>query len=79
MAKILSKIKKKSINDKELKWFRNLLQRVLNGQVPINNIRATYKGKSEWIKVSFWSEVIRKDKEGKENGSSKATKTNSKF
>ena len=79
MAKILSKIKKKSINDKELKWFRNLLQRVLNGQVPINNIRATYKGKSEWIKVSFWGRVIRKDKEEKENGDSETKRPNDKL
>lgn len=71
MAKLITKARNKTIKDKELKWFKNLIYRIVDGKTKIDNVRASYKGKSEWIKVSFWCKVIRKDKEEKENGNDK--------
>lgn len=77
MAGTLGKKKGKiTIKDKELKWFRVILEKILKGELLFDNIRASYKGKSEWVKVSFWCKVLRMDKEELKDGSIKATKTN---
>jgi len=67
-----------NINDKGMEWFRNGLSGVLKGTIPVNNIRATYKGKGEWVKISFWIQAKRIDKEEeKKDGNSKAKGTGS--
>lgn len=78
MAKILQKKKRESlkVSDKELGWFRNVLKSIAEKGTPVNNVRLTYQGKSEWVKVSFWCKVIRIDKEEKENGDIKAKRPN---
>jgi hypothetical protein len=62
MAKLITKTKDKTIKAKELKWFRTLLQKIGRGETPIDNVRVSYKGKSDWVKVSFWCKVKRIDK-----------------
>ena len=81
MSGTLGKVKGKNltIKSKELKWFRVILERALKGDIPLDNVRASYKGKSEWIKVTFWCKVLRIDKEELKNGSSKAKKSNDKL
>ena len=79
MSGTLGKLKGKNltIKSKELKWFRMILEKILKGELSFDNIRASYKGKSEWVKVSFWCKVLRMDKEELKNGEIKATKANS--
>jgi len=79
MSGTLGKIsgKKLAISNKELKWFRLILEKILKGEIEFDNVRASYKGKSEWVKVTFWSKVLRLNKEELEDGSSKAKESGS--
>jgi len=74
MSGTLGKVKGKNltIKNKELKWFRVILEKTLEGEIPLDNVRASFKGKSEWVKVSFWCKVLKLDKEELEDGDSKA-------
>ena len=81
MSGTLGKMKGKnlSIKNKDLKWFRVILEKILNGDLPLDNIRASYKGKNEWVKVSFWCKVLRLDKEELKNGEIRVNESNGKL
>ena len=80
MSGTLGKKKGKiTIKDKDVKWFRVILEKVLKSDLPFDNVRVSYKGKSEWVKVSFWCKVLRLDKEEIENGEVRANESNGKL
>ena len=74
MSGTLGKVKGKNltIKSKEAKWFKAILEKVLNGTLPFDNARASYKSNSEWVKVTFWGKILKLKKEELEDGSSKA-------
>ena len=74
MSGTLGKIKGKNpaIKNKELRWFKIILEKLLKGELGFNNVRASFKGKGEWVKVTFWCNALKLDKEELKDGSSKA-------